>query len=313
MNVRRAAISTAITAFWLVMMGLLVRNHVWPRRANLNAVEVSPDVLTEEWRDYEEWMKLTIARHSDGVSYTSIRRRPDKSGYLACNRIWLDLDLLGGRHTFRLQTAASLDPSFELERASAEVRLDESQMSFVSLSTGSRFLYRWEYEGQTKSGSQPLERPISLLEAVRPLLARRLELKVGSVYRLPVFDTTWSLREGWVEVKVQTQEQIAIGGKMVEAYRLVMQLGPFVSTTWVTPQGEVLRREFAGNIAMERIEPQKARERFPGIDAPAVIPPVEPRDFAAAEKEEARPEEKIAPFHLLLGLFGQSEDRRLKR
>jgi hypothetical protein len=309
MHMRRIAISTAITAFWLVMMGLLIRNHVLSRRGSSDAVEVSPDYLTEEWRDYEEWMELRIAGKSDGVSYTSIRRRPERSGYVACNRIWLDLDVLGGRHTFRLNTAALLDTLFRLERATADVRLDDSQMSFVALSKGTHLYYRWEFEGQTKVGSQKLDKPISLLEAVRPLVARRFELKVGNAYRLPVLDSTWSLREGVAEVRVEAFEPIAIGGKSVEAYRLVTQLGPFSSTTWVNAQGEVLRREFAGSIAMERVEPEKARARFAGIDAPADIPQIEVKDFIDAEGEAAPPDENVAPVNRLLELFRQPADK----
>jgi len=310
MNVRRIAISTAITALWLVMMGLLVRNHVLPRGGTSQAVEVSPDLLTEEWRDYEEWMKLTVARRSEGVSYTAIRRQLDRSGYLACNRIWLDLDVFGERHTFRLQMVASLDPSFQLERATADVHLDDSQMTFVALSDGARFLYRWQYEDQAKAGWQRLQQPISLLEAVRPLVARRLELKVGNIYRLPVLDSTWSLRQGIVEVRVEAFEHIGVGDKTVEAYRLATQLGPFISTTWVNPQGEVLRRDFGGNILMERVAPDVARKRFVGIDAPPEIPRIEAKDFAGSEGESTLPAEEIAPLNLLIELFRPPSEKR---
>jgi len=309
MNVRRAAISTAITAFWLVMMGLLLRDHVLPRRGSSDAIDLTPDQLTEEWRDYEEWMKLTIAGKSDGVSYTSIRRRTDRSGFVACNRIWLDLDVFGGRHTFRLEMAASLDSLFRLDRAAADLRLDDSRMSFVALSNNIRFYYRWEFEGRTQAGAQKLERPISLLEAVRPLVARRFELEVGRAYRLPVLDSTWSLREGTAEVRVEALDRIALGGRSVEAFRLVTQLGSFSSTTWVSAGGEVLRREFPGAIAMERVDPKTARERFEGIDAPAVIPNVSIADFHGADGQTAPPDDNVAPVNRLIELFRQPSEK----
>jgi hypothetical protein len=307
MNARRIAIPTAITVFWLVMTTLLIRSHVLPRRGTSDAIDISPDALTEEWRDYEEWMRLTVAGRSDGLCYTAIRRRSDRSGYVACNRIWLDLEVFGGRHTFRLQTVASLDALFRLDRASASLRLDDSEMSFTALCRGRQLLYRWELEGQKKAGRQKLEKPISLLEAVRPLLARHFELKVGNAYRLPVLDSTWSLREGVAEVRVEALERIALGGKIVDAYRLVTQLGPFTSTTWVSVQGEVLRREFGGAVVMERIEPKKAVARYAGIDAPADVPAVGVKDFDGAEGENAPPDEDAAPINRLMDLFRQAQ------
>ena len=310
MPTRRIVISAAITGFWLVMMGLLLRNYLLPRGDSSDAVEVSPGALTEDWRDYEEWMRLTIAGRSDGVSYTTVRRRTDRSGYIAANRIRLDLGVLGGQHAFRLETVASLNSLFQMDRVTAEVRLDDAELKFAALSNNLRFLYRLQYEGQTRVGSQNLEKPISLLEAVRPLAARQLDLKVGNAYRLPVLDSTWSLREGNAEVKVQAREKILIGGRSYDAFRLVTSLGPYASTTWVSPEGEMLRREFAGNIRMERMDPEKGRERFPGIDAPVEIPKFTARDFLASADQASSATQDIAPLNLLVELFRQPAGQR---
>jgi len=308
MLVRRTAISLAIAVFWLAMMGLLVRDYVAQRRKPYDLPELSPERLTEQWRDFEEWMTLKIGRRSEGVSYTTIRRLAARAGYLACNRTWLELDILG-RHTFRLQTVALLDSAFYLRRAFADVRLDESQMHFTALVTRAQLLYRWQYEEQTRVGFQNLERPISLLEAVRPLVGRHLDLKVGTVRRVPVLDSTWSLHEGWAEVRVEARERIPLGGKTVEAYRLAIQLGRFTSTIWVNEQGEALRRQFA-NITMERVEPQEARERFPGIDAPVETPSVKVSDFQLPEGESTSLGENVGPLSLLLNLFRQPPNDR---
>jgi hypothetical protein len=303
MHWRRHSISIAIMAFWLFMMTLLVRNHLLPRTTFGEAVEISPAQLTEEWHDYEEWMRLTIGGKSEGVAYTTIRRRPEEAGYVADNRVWLELEVLGAKHNFRLETGASLDQAFCLERALARVRLDEAEMRFVAVIQGRRLYYRWQYEDRTRVGLQRLEQPISLLEAMRPMLTRRLELKVGAVYRMPVLDSTWSLREGLAEVRVVAREPIEIAGKSTDSYRLVVQLGPFASTTWVSPRGEVLRREFAYNIVMERVEPDVMRKRFPGIDAPVEIPPMKPSDFRDPDRRESLPDEDLGPLSVLGDLF----------
>jgi len=299
MRVQRIIVPTAITLFWLIMMGLLVRNHVLPRPTAADSLEINPALLTERWEDYEEWMNLTVGGRSEGVSYTSICQLPQGEGYIAANRVRLALDLLGQRHDFRLQTVAALDSLFRLERAAAQVSLDESRLRFEALAEGLNFFYRLEYEGQSRVGSSRLDKPISLLEAVRPLLARRLDLAVGAVYRLPVLDSTWSLRQGWAEVRVEAHERVRVAGKPTGAYRLVFQLGPFSSTTWVTHRGEVLRREFANNIVMERTEREDARKRFPGIDDPIEMPKVERSDFRRKTTDGSAPDEEIGPLNLL--------------
>lgn len=305
MHMRRIIVSVAITAFWLVMMGMLVHNQMLRRRPSPEGVDVSLSQLTEKWRDYEEWMKLAVGGKSEGVSFTAIRRKADGGGYVVCNRMWLDLEVARQRHAFRLQTLAALDGQFRLERASAEARLDDAQMNFAALVEGLRLYYRWQFEGRNRVGMQRLEQPVSLLEAVRPMLTRRLELKVGNVYRLPVLDSTWSLKEGKAEVRVEARQRIRIARQNMEAYRLVVQVGPFSSTTWVSPEGDVLRREFSPGIVMERVERQEATARFPGIDAA-----VEMSNFGLAEfqrpEASGAPGEEIGPLNLLGDLFGKN-------
>ncbi|MBM3334848.1 hypothetical protein FJY63_09320 [Candidatus Sumerlaeota bacterium] len=302
MQIRRIAVSAAITMFWAVMMVLLVRDHIVTRGGSGDAVEVSPSELTSQWQDYEEWMTLIISGKPQGISYTAIRRSGEPPSYVTLNRIWLDVDVFG-RHSFRLETAASLNSTFHLERASANVRLDEAQMDFATLVEGSRLYYRWQYEDRARVGVWRLKKPIALLDAAQPMLFRQLDLKVGSSFRLPVLDSTWSLRQGWAEMRVTALERIAVGRKTTEAYKLAIQLGPFSSTTWVSKKGEVLRRDFPSNISMERADAKAAREQFPGIDAPAEIPKLEPADFRGSEQAGKGPEEEIGPLTLLGELF----------
>lgn len=292
------------------MMALLVRDFVLPTNRGGDLLDMSPEDLAAQWRNYEEWMSLRMGARSWGVSYTSIRRLPKDKGYLACNRIWLELAVLGGRFPFRLETMASLDRSFHLEQARATVLIDQSEMAFDALAAESRLFYRLRYEGQVRAGSQALTAPISLLDAVRPLVARRLDLKVGKVYRLAVLDSTWSLREGVAEVRVDGRETIRVGGQMLGAYRLVIQLGSLASTTWVSPEGEILRREFANNIVMERIEPQLARQEHPGIDVPAALPALKRSDFPADDGETTPFESEIGPLNLLLDQFRSPPPRQ---
>jgi len=292
------------------MMALLVRNHLLPKRMIGEPVDVSPAQLTEEWRDYQEWMSLSLGGKSDGIAYTTIRRERNGEGYQAENRVWLELEVLGGQHDFRLETGAWLDQAFCLERAAVRVRLDGAEMRFTSVIQGRRLYYRWQYEDRTRVGFQRLEQPISLLEAMRPMLTRRLDLKVGAIYRMPVLDSTWSLREGTAEVRVVAREPIELAGKAVDSYRLVVQLGPFASTMWVSPRGEVLRREFAYNIVMERVEPDVARKRFPGVDAPVEIPLMKASDFREQDRQQSLPDEDLGPLSVLGGLFRSPAKRQ---
>ncbi|MCX8036952.1 MAG: hypothetical protein N3D11_07870 [Candidatus Sumerlaeia bacterium] len=308
---RTILLPAAITLFWLIMMMLLLRNQVFHQRRG-QPIDVTPALLTEQWQDFTEWMKLTIGGQSEGICFTSIRRRNEAGGYLAANRIWIRLGLWGGQYDFRIENTALLDSLFRLQSAQSSVHLAGETMRFAALSDGTRLFYRWQYGDQTRVGLQHLDRPISLLEAVRPLAAQRLDLRVGTVYRLPVLDSTWSLREGVAEIRVEALETLRLDGKAFRAYRLAIQLGPFTSKTWVSPDGEVLRREFAQNIVMERVHPDEARKMFPGIDAPVIAPALTREDFRREGKADSLDGESVGPLNLLLESLLKSSSPRSK-
>ncbi len=310
-SLRAILLPGAITLFWLTMMALLLRNQVFqPRRGQ--PMDVTPALLTEQWQDFSEWMRLTLGGQSDGVCFTSLQRRKEGGGYLAANRIWIRLGVWGGQYDFRIENTALLDSLFRLQSAQSSADLAGETLRFAALSDGARLFYRWQYGEQTRVGLQHLEKPISLLEAVRPLAAQRLDLHVGAVYRLPVLDSTWSLREGVAEIRVEALETLRLGDKAFRAYRLAIQLGPFASKTWVSPNGEVLRRQFAQNILMERIHPDEARKLFPGIDAPVAPPALTREDFRREGKANSLDGDNLSPLNLLIESLLKSPSFRPK-
>jgi len=287
-NRRRLAVSAAITLFWLAMMALLVRDYVLPLRASADALPLASGQLAGNWRDFEEWMSLRVGEKSDGVSYTLVEQREDGGDFLAANRTWLDLDLLGARHAFRLETVALLDPQFALQCATVVLRIDDTPLQFKTLVTPRRLLYRLEFEGQVHVGAQPLKGPVSLLEAVRPLVAQRLELAVGRVYRLPVFDSTWSLRQGVAEIRVEALDDIPFQGQMVQAYRVVTQLGPHRAAARVQQHRHGTRQCVVGAQALQghRCADPRAAGRARGVRSGD-----RPRGFAG---QRDRPAESAA-------------------
>jgi hypothetical protein len=298
---RRFIVPSAIALFWLGMMGWLVYNHILPRAASGDVEELTPARLAEKWSDTSEYMTIRLGDRSEGVSCTLIEQRRKEGDFIACNRTWLDLDMLGGRHAFRLETVALLNAEFRLNQAVANLRIDDMPMTFKALATPKKLLYRWEFEGQLQVGSQPLDKPISLLEAARPLIGRKMDLKVGKVYRLPVLDSTWSLRQGEAEIRVEAEEDIRVSSSTVHVYRLATQLGPFNSYAWVDLNGRVWRRTMS-TIVMERITSREASRRFPGIDAPIAAPIVTAADFEATSRS-ASLNNQLGPLGILFRLL----------
>lgn len=296
---------TLIVIFWLTMMALLIRDHVLPDGSKSDLLEVSAALLDQDWEDFEEWMDLQVLGKSRGVSYTKIEKVASGLNYAACNRTWLDLGAMAGGDLFRLETVALLDSEFNLRRAKATAQVYDMEMLFLARVATKRLLFRWQLGDKIRVGRQTLDGPISLMNAIRPLVTQRFELKVGQIYRLPVLDSTWSLSRGMAQIRVEAIEPMEVEGKSIDTFRVVTQLGTFATTTWVDRRGQVIRRRFPG-LVMERTDPETARAKFKGIDAPIEPPRMTRADFLAPEGEEDVAEQEISPLNMLIEIIRDS-------
>jgi len=277
-------ISSAIVIFWLVMMFTLVRDRLLSHAAKAVPSEVAPSLLAANWKDYEEWMDIYYKGLPIGAMTTSIRRGNEGQVYYITSRLFMELKVMSFSARVRMALGAELDDAFVLQRFLAKASAGGSDWTMSGLFYKGRLLYRIEGGGRDTVGALELEKPPSLLEAVRSTLGRSLELKVGRVYQIPVYDPIWSSGGGMAEVRVVRMESIVIGEKRYNAFRVETILNKYVSVVWLDNDGCTLMRQILPDVIMKRAEKDEVITRYKEFAVPVPLPgELSVRDFLGKE------------------------------
>jgi hypothetical protein len=273
-----------ITAFWLVMMTLLARDTLMPRRLGVDAEEIPPRHLTAHWRDLREIMVIRRGPQILGATALTLERAPDRSGHSVTQRLQLDL---GFGAQVALRAAASLGPELELEQIWAELDTSAIDMAFRGQVVGDDLLVAVEGPHGQRLLRQPLEKPISLLNAVRPSLLEAVELRPGSSYRVPSTDLFGSLAISDFVIEVRDYDIIETLAGQVATYRVEADFGGVGTTLWVDEMGEVVLQRLWGDIFLERVGALQERQVL--TDFPGLLDPTEMPAFDLSGAAEAEP------------------------
>lgn len=280
---RSALVGFLITAFWLIMMFTLLRDRILPQRqqAALAARTVAPATLTGDWKDSEEFMVVKMGPKEVGGAITSVRRviQGQVPAYMAEFRFGVGLNLLGVVRPATIRARAELDSQFDLNRFALIADLSSYKLEVAGLARNEELLVETRQGGRVMRARYRLDRRITLLDAVRPVVGRNFKIRPGNSIALPVVDPIWSMDHGTLQLTVGDPEEITLDGKKVTAYPLKARLNDFTSTSWVDSSGATLRRQLAGSITMEQAPPGRVRSAFAQLDRPIDVKPVDEADF----------------------------------
>jgi hypothetical protein len=285
---RRNLLPVGIVAFWLAMMFSLVRNEILPIRRAMpdDASAFSPRQIARKWRDYSEYMLVTYGGVEVGAASTSITRELEEPArYTVDTRFDVSLGMLAAARHVSLIARAELDDNFELSRFHIRCDLVATKIAVTGMVSEEVLYVETEQGGRIKRTRFALDRAISLLDAVRPIAARNLDVVPGRTVRVPVVDPVWSMDVGTLEVRIGDIEKITVGGAGVDAYRVESRLNDFVSTAWVDATGRTLRRQLAGQLALERTTPARAFQAGTALVDTLTMPDINPADFANIRTE----------------------------
>lgn len=283
-------IGALIVIFWLVMMYSLFHDRIdlWEGRS---LSEFDPASLVHQWEDQEEWMRIIYNGANVGAFMTSIERRENENDFHLTSRLLLDIRLLFLQKKVQMTASALMNAEFILQEF--KVKLDFDKTSFSG--EGQVFTDELRYRirtGQGKStGKVILEQEPSLLDAVRSSMGRKLELKPGKTYRIPIYDPIWSGGSGLAEVTVVGREEIITGDETVEAFRVEIQLDEFTTVSWMNEEGETLRRQVMPNLFMDRADRREIIAQYPEFGHE--INPPEIELITDYEIRQSRAEEKM--------------------
>lgn len=298
-------VSGAIVLFWGAMMAHLIRNDIWTIGLTGDAVIVSPEEFTQNWRDIDEWMEVSHKDTTLGVIRTQVQQL-ETNDYVASSRVRFRLPIGILKSELQADALGLFDASLTLGRATLEGRLGAYRLRIEMEVSGDTLYYMVVANGQTSGGQFDLVQPPSIYEAMQTLVSRSRDLEVGKVYTVPVFDPLWNVGDGVAVMRVTARETIAPrpGDEPVETFRIETRFNDMVSVAWVDDEGRTVKQRIGPNLVFARVDPARALSRFPDLAQPVGFPEVDREAIRrAAEESMKRPSDQGA-LQLLRGVLG---------
>ncbi len=189
--------------------------------------------------DTEAWHGIYLGSEKIGHSVTLSRALPS-GGRSVSNRSLMLISMMGSPQEVASALSYDLGPDFTLK--SFDFRISgAADIRVQGLVSGRRLKLAVETGGRTQRQELALSGPITLPEAMEPLLAGR-SLKPGASFTYSMFDpASMSLQPA--VITVAGAESLEIDGRRVWATRLKTEFSGVVSHSWVDSAGQTLREE----------------------------------------------------------------------
>jgi hypothetical protein len=244
-------VAIVIVIFWLGMMFSLFRDRIPGFHSVQNISELTSDYPATEWRDQEECMRIFYKGIPVGAMVTTIQRVEENKGYLLSSRLFFQVQIWTFQQSVSMEASATLDPTFILDRFQVNFDINKSLSRVNGLFHNKRLWYKVSGVAGTKVGVMDLKQAPSMLDAIRSLVGKRLPLKVGNVYRLPVYDPMLGGGGGTAEVKIARREEIVLDGVKYNAFRIETAINKMTTVSWVDEDGKTLKRELIPDLVMQ--------------------------------------------------------------
>ena len=258
-----------IVAAWLAQMALLLdRSYLKASSLNLAA---------------------DLARYGSGAQWKGVYYRGEKIGFMVGQTVptsdgfelqedgQLQMALLGATTAARIHTSAMVDQAFALRSFAFSLDPGTGAVAVKGTVDGRRL----DLTVETPSGKRTERRELAEPPALSLNLSRRLAaegLATGQHRQLAVFDPA-TLRNAPLSLDVQAREIVRAAGRPVPAFKVRMQFGGLVSTSWITDVGEVVREESPmGLIVVKETRDRATALAVPGdvqsdmLEAAAIVP-----------------------------------------
>jgi transglutaminase-like putative cysteine protease len=185
--------------------------------------------------------------------------------------------LLGSPTAVSTRSVVMVDSAFSLRRFDFTLDGGTGPTTISGVLEGLQLHLRIRNSAGEREETRMLPEPPALdINLPRRLAARGLE--EGQVHEIEFFNPI-TLSNTPMTVKVQARELVRAAGRRVPAFRLEMQFAGFVTLSWITDVGEVVREESPTGFVVVRETPDRARAlAVPGevqtdlLQAAALVP-----------------------------------------
>ncbi len=280
---RGHVIGLLITALWVVMMSLLVRDHLLPRSVGANAEEITPSRLAERWRDVHDFMLLRQGDQTLGATVLTVERDRETGTHRVTENLQVNLLTTSAR----LRGAATLGAQFELDRFWVELQAGPVTISARGQVVGEALTFEINTPTGRRVFTQPLGAATSLLDAIRPSLFETVTLEPGASYRIRGADLFGSFAVADFTIEVLEYDLIETARGTIAAHRVATDFGGVVTTSWVDEMGQLVRQQLWGDVYLERAGRAQIDEAFPHLLDEVALPAFDLTDASATAWGEA--------------------------
>jgi hypothetical protein len=246
-------VNIGIVAFWLVMMGLLVKKTVYQDETAREIPEALKIKEIEKFPLKDQWMGIYIGENKIGYSHTLLRKVDSpQEGYFLREECHLEIKVGGEKHKVSLTGESLLDKEFypylfafvffsDLGKVKVEGKIKEGKARVKISSSGGTREEVIELKGNP------------FLASSADFLISSQGLEIGKRYSLHLFDPqTFQIKP----VVVQIKKKVRLGSE--KAYIVEKNYQGIVTTSYINERGETLKEEGPLGLRMVKELREKA-------------------------------------------------------
>jgi len=249
----RRALSIGIVAFWLILLGMLVRRTWRPPAATPGSDEPLADAAQGP-AESDEWMG--VFHGAEKVGYTHQAMSATGEGFSFSEVTLLRLTLMDAPQTVRTRLHGHVGKDYSLQDVDFELSSGVANLSAHAVADAGQLRLTLHTAHDTSEQVLPLPERVYLPSSLRASV-RGGTLAPGKRLDALIFDPT-TLSNDHMQLTVVGREAVPQTAPTVEAWRVEEQFRSLKTTAWVDAAGVVLREEGPMGLVLVRQTPDQA-------------------------------------------------------
>ncbi|MBI5637400.1 MAG: transglutaminase domain-containing protein [Nitrospinae bacterium] len=232
----------------------------------------------------DEWMELQMNGKKIGFSHQKVTK--DGAGYRIESKAVIKMEMGGVEQDLSTSSAYFLDADFRPLRFTYMQKMLNHRQFFEGVVHGNEMAVTVESAGAVSRKTVPLEDQVYVADTMALLLGKK-KLRGGEKFSFRVFLEPLLASET-MGVEVGALTDLDIDGKKAKVFPVTMKLKGFVTVSYITPEGRVLREISPMGFVSRAVGEKQAldfpleRVSFTGLLAYSLIPVAAPVENAGA-------------------------------
>lgn len=276
----------------------LVKDRILPERVRARTSLVDPEVLALQWSDIHEWAWIKRDGEVHGAMGLIITQNIpedekhiaiEETNYTLIQNFLVTATILGIPQRIRTRVTMDLTPDFRIEKFIARARASIFQVECQGFVRDKVLYYQIRNLSLHVKNNENApaiygymeldDNPLSLLEAVKPMMARYSHRLVGETYSFDAFNPFGSQTSRKVIVTVASEETLVYEGQERKVYRVDTKYDDITRSSWVDEFGRTLRREILMGYIAEQGGRANIIKAFPKLGEELEVPEFDELDF----------------------------------